>query len=241
MQTRVPGFFRGNTRNRCYNLEFGPLRRRLVVSSEGGRVTPILVRPVREQLEHDRVIRLLQARWRRKYLVTINQGNEQTASVTSGESICYPDLVLASLDRGHKTEIIVEVETAESVNNLEALAQWARMAQHRAAFHLYVPTGSVDSARRLCTEHNIPVAEISTYHPVGDQMRFTTVYKAPPAPRAPARRAEPPSPAAKPRRTSGNGAARTAAAPRRAAKTAAPARPRVAVKAAAKPVQKRKH
>ena len=85
-------------------------------------MTPILVRPVREQLEHDRVIRLLQARWRRKYLVTVNQGNEQTASVTSGDSTCYPDLVLASLDRGHKPEIIVEVETAESVNNLEALA-----------------------------------------------------------------------------------------------------------------------
>jgi hypothetical protein len=201
-------------------------------------VTPILVRPVREQLEHDRVIRLLQARWRRKYLITVNQGSEQTASVTSGENTCYPDLVLASLDRGHKTEIIVEVETAESVNNLEALAQWARMAKHRAAFHLYVPTGSVDSARRLCTEHSIPVAEISTYHPVGDQMRFTTVYKAPPAARVTARRAEPPPPA-KPRRTSGNGAGRTATAPRRAAKTAASARPRVTAKAA-KPVQKRR-
>ncbi|RPJ56759.1 MAG: hypothetical protein EHM24_26485 [Acidobacteria bacterium] len=205
-------------------------------------MTPILVRPVREQLEHDRVIRLLQARWRRKYLVTINQGSEQTASVTNGDSTCYPDLVLASLDRGHKPEIIVEVETAESVNNLEAMAQWARMARHRAAFHLYVPTGSVDAARRLCTEHNIPVAEISTYHPVGDQMRFTTVYKAPPAPRIAARRVEPAA-APKPRQASGNGPARTTATPRRAAKTAvAPSRPRVAMKAAAaKPAQKRKH
>ncbi len=42
-------------------------RRRPLVCFQGGRVTPILVRPVREQLEHDRVIRLLQARWRRKY------------------------------------------------------------------------------------------------------------------------------------------------------------------------------
>ena len=205
-------------------------------------MTPILVRPVREQLEHDRVIRLLQARWRRKYLVTINQGNEQTASVTYGDTTCYPDVVLASLDRGHKPEIVVEVETAESVNNLEALAQWARMAKVRAAFHLYVPTGSVDAARRLCTEHDIPVAEISTYHPVGDQMRFTTVYKAPPSTRVTPRRAEAPAEAGKPRRSAGNSVARkTAASPRRPSKTAAPSRPRAAKKAA-KPAraQKRK-
>ena len=208
-------------------------------------MTPILVRPVREQLEHDRVIRLLQARWRRKYLVTINQGNEQTASVTSGDTTCYPDVVLASLDRGHKPENIVEVETAESVNNLEAVAQWARMSQMRAAFHLYVPIGCVDAARRLCTEHNVPVAEISTYHAVGDQMRFTTVYKAPPSPRVTARRAEAPAATAgkTTRRPAGSGAARTtAAAPRRAAKASAPARSRTPAKAAAKPAraQKRK-
>ncbi len=48
-------------------------------------MTPILVRPVREQLEHDRVIRLLQQRWRRKYLATVNQGSETTASVVHGD------------------------------------------------------------------------------------------------------------------------------------------------------------
>ena len=35
-------------------------------------MSPILVRPVREQLEHDRVIRLLQARFRRRFDVGIN-------------------------------------------------------------------------------------------------------------------------------------------------------------------------
>ena len=209
-------------------------------------MTPILVRPVREQLEHDRVIRLLQARWRRKYLVTINQGNEQTASLAYGDTTCYPDVVLASLDRGHKPEIVVEVETAESVNNLEALAEWARMAQLRAAFHLYVPTGSVDAARRLCTAHNIPVAEICTYHPIGDQMRFTTVYKAPAPARTAPKRPQPAAPVepVKATRGAGNGAAKKTVVPRRGMKTAATAaaRPRAAAKPPAKPVrvQKRK-
>ena len=150
-------------------------------------MTPILVRPVREQLEHDRVIRLLQQRWRRKYLATINQGSETTASVVHGDLTLYPDVVLAPLGKPNKPEIVVEVETGESINHLEAMAQWTRLARLKAAFHLYLPAGSVDRARRLCTNYKIDVDEIWTYHLVGDQMRFTPVYKAPRASR-PARR-----------------------------------------------------
>jgi hypothetical protein len=212
-------------------------------------VTPILVRPVREQLEHDRVIRLLQVRWKRKYAVGINQGSETTASVALGETILYPDVVLAPLSKPNKPEIVVEVETGESVNNLEAMAEWVRLGRLKAAFHLYVPAGSVDSARRLCQDHDIPVAEIWTFHPIGDQMRFNMVYK---APATPARRAAAaPAPVAKPaarkaepvRPVASNGTARKAAPARRPAKPAAPKRA-VPVKkaAAAKParVQKRK-
>jgi hypothetical protein len=196
-------------------------------------VTPILVRPVREQLEHDRVIRLLQQRWRRKYLVGINQGSETSASVVQGDSTLYPDVVLSSLGKPNKPEIVVEVETGESVNNLEAMAQWVRLARLKAAFHLYIPAGSMERARRLCTEHNIEVDEISTYHLVGDQMRFTTVYKAP-AQSRPARRADAaPKAAAK---SVGSRPARKAAAPK------SPARPKPTAgsrerpkKAAAKP------
>jgi hypothetical protein len=150
-------------------------------------VTPILVRPVREQLEHDRVIRLLQQRWRRKYVATVNQGSETTASVVLGDMTLYPDVVLAPLSKPNKPEIVVEVETGESVNHLEAMAQWTRLGRLKAAFHLYLPAGSADRARRLCTDYHIEVDEIWTYHLVGDQMRFTPVYKAPPAGR-PARR-----------------------------------------------------
>jgi hypothetical protein len=114
-------------------------------------VSPILVRPVREQLEHDRIIRLLQAKCRRKSDVGINPGTEQNAPVGGvGASVVFPDVVLFSQDRGRRLEAVIEVETGESVNHLEALAQWAHFSKLRAPFHLYVPSGMVDQARRLC-------------------------------------------------------------------------------------------
>jgi hypothetical protein len=143
---------------------------------------PILVRPVREQLEHDRVIRLLQAKYKRKFDVGMNPGAEQSAPVGVGTSAVYPDLVLQSPERSRKLLGVVEVETGESVNNLEAMAQWVAFGRLRAPFHLYVPSSMIDVARRLCQDLQVPVAEIWTYHPVGDQMRFTLVQRAPGAP-----------------------------------------------------------
>ena len=70
------------------------------------------------------------------------------------------------------------METGESVNHLEALAQWAHFAKLRAAFHLYVPAGMVDVARRLCEDNQIHVTEIWSYHTIGDEVRFTLVHRA---------------------------------------------------------------
>jgi cell division septation protein DedD len=147
-------------------------------------LSPILVRPVREQLEHDRIIRLLHAKFRRKYEAAMNPGAEQNAAVGAGPTALYPDLLLMSQDRGHKLQVVIEIETGESVNHLEALAQWAHYARTRAAFHLYVPAGMVDVARRLSEDNQIHVSEIWSYHVVGDQPRFTLVHRnreAPPA------------------------------------------------------------
>jgi hypothetical protein len=140
-------------------------------------LSPILVRPVREQLEHDRVIRQLQRDLsRRKVEVGINPGAEQNVSLGTARKE-YPDAVLFSLEKGRKVIGVVEVETGESVNNLEAMAQWAHYARLRAPFLLYVPMGSVDVARRLAADNQIPVAEIHSYHQVGELMRFTLVHR----------------------------------------------------------------
>ena len=142
-------------------------------------MSPILVRPVREQLEHDRVIRLLQVKLKRKHDVVTNIGEDQTVPVRIGQVQIFPDLVLTSVDRGKKLMGTVEVETAESVNHLEAMAQWAHLGRARAPFHLYVPAGCVDIARRLAAENHVNVSEIWSYHTIGDQTRFTLVHRAP--------------------------------------------------------------
>ncbi len=140
-------------------------------------MSPILVRPVREQLEHDRVIRLLQAKLKRKHDVAINAGDEQAAPVRIGQGQLFPDLVLTSPDKAHRLEGIIEVETGESVNHLEAMAQWAHFGRVRAPFHLYVPAAAVDIARRLCADNQVGVSELWSYHSIGDQTRFTLVQR----------------------------------------------------------------
>lgn len=146
-------------------------------------MSPILVRPVREQLEHDRIIRLLHGKSRRKYDAAMNPGAEQNAPVGTGpSSAVFPDLVLHSQERSRRLEVIVEVETGESVNHLEALAEWANFARIRAAFHLYVPAGMVDVARRLCEDNNIGVTEVWSYHSVGDDVRFALIHRSKDAP-----------------------------------------------------------
>lgn len=144
-------------------------------------MSPILVRPVREQLEHDRVIRQLQVKLKRRHDVVTNIGSDQTVPVKIGQVQIYPDLVLTASDRGKRLVGTVEVETAESVNHLEAMAQWAHLGRARAPFHLYVPAGCVDIARRLAAENHVNLAELWSFHTIGDQTRFTLVHRSTPA------------------------------------------------------------
>jgi hypothetical protein len=192
-------------------------------------LSPILVRPVREQLEHDRLIRLLHTKFRRKFEAGMNPGNEQNAGVGTGPAALFPDLVLTSQDRGHRLQAVVEVETGESVNHLEALAQWAHYGKTRAAFHLYVPANMVDVARRLCEDNQIHVSEIWSYHLIGDEPRFTLVHRS--------REPQPVAPRPKPTPVAAN-AKKPLARPTKPAKPAKPAAVKpVAVKpAAARPV-----
>jgi hypothetical protein len=189
------------------------------------------VRPVREQFEHDRVIRLLQARYRRKFEVTINPGAEQNASVMSGELAVYPDLVLFSQERSRKLQGTVEVETGESVNTLEAMAEWGPFSRLRAPFFLYVPPNSLETARRLCVEHQVIVSELWMYHTAADQVRFTMVHRAP----------ESQQPRMKPDRVEVAKVAKPKEAPeaKPAKKAAAPARPAQARPAQARPAKGR--
>jgi len=191
-------------------------------------VSPILVRPVREQLEHDRLIRLLQAKYKRKFEVAINPGGEQTAPV-GGPPPWYPDLVLQDA-RGKKLLGVVEVETAESVNHLEAMSQWVAFSKFKTPFHLYVPVSMIDVARRLCQDMQIPVAEIWAYSVIGDQLRFNLVQRSAQAPESKPRASAPAA-----RASAAPGTRASANGPARAKRPVAPAaRPKVVAKKTAR-------
>ena len=162
-------------------------------------MSPILVRPVREQLEHDRLIRHLQGKYKRKHEVAINVGEERTTPVKIGEATFFPDLVLTT---GKKLAGVVEVESAESVNNLEAMAQWIPFSRARVPFHLYVPVQVYDAARRLCEANGVSAAEVWSYRPLTegfDLVRMSHDSSAAAAPRSePAKPAERPAKAKRP-------------------------------------------
>lgn len=136
-------------------------------------MTPIFVRPVREQLEHDRLIRFLTARYKRKFDVLANVGDQQVGAVKLGTNVYYPDMVLVS---AKKLAGLVEVETLESTNNLEAMAQWTHFSRARVPFHLYVPVLAYDAARRLCEANQVSVSEIWTYRAVNDQFDLVRMF-----------------------------------------------------------------
>jgi hypothetical protein len=222
-------------------------------------LSPILVRPVREQLEHDRVIRQLQKDLTRKKVeVAINPGTEQNVGVGSGARKEYPDVILFSTDKNRKLLGVVEVETGESINYLEAMAEWGHYARLRAPLHLYVPMGSVELARRLAADNNIQVAEFHSYHQIGDLIRFASVHRTSAASTIPPPdldepvEAEPKAAKPKPAKTIVRPAARsvrpTKAAPPKsvprkkavkpAAKAKPPARPAPRAKAKARPAKR---
>ena len=204
-------------------------------------MSPILTRPVREQLEHDRVIRQLQAKYKRKTDVIINPGNEQNQSVTVGELVVFPDLLIFA--EGTKRLLItVEVETGESVNPIEARAEWGVYSKLKVPMHLYVPPACVEAVKRICDEYQIVVSELWTYTTSFDQVRFTLVTKSPDAPtvKVPIAKAAPaPKPAAKPKPAAALRPAQGRPEPGRGTKpkpaAATKAKPTVKSKPAAKP------
>jgi len=107
----------------------------------------------------------LQAKYKRKFDVAINVGDEQVAPFKVGAATFFPDLILTE---GKKIAGVVEVESAESVNNLEAMAEWVHFSKTRVPFHLYVPVQVYDAARRLGEANKVPVAELWTYRPTAD-------------------------------------------------------------------------
>ena len=191
-------------------------------------MSPIFVRPVREQLEHDRLIRFLQAKYKKKQLeVVVNVGDERLNPVKIGPGTFFPDLVMTA---GKKLAGLVEVETGESVNNLEAMAQWVHFSRARVPFHLYVPVTGYDTARRLCEANGARPAEIWTYRVTLDGFDLVRMFHdaaasaVKPAAKPAAKAAPPPKPKPKPAPLAKKAKAPKAKAPK-APKVKKPAKP----------------
>ena len=139
-------------------------------------MSPILVRPVREQLEHDRVIRL--------------SAGEESAPVRRRESTPAAEQNAAGREAARRSCIPIwccnrrnaappsgrrrgrDGRIGQPSRGARAMGAFRKL---RVPFHLYVPAGMVDVARRLCEDSQIRVSEIWSFHSVGDQVRFTLV------------------------------------------------------------------
>ena len=173
----------------CYTL--APFRRQFErFHPEEGALSPILVRPVREQLEHDRVIRLLQPRYKRRFTVGINPGIEQTFPVGTapdapvsrpGADVAGDGQEAGGRRRGRDRRVGESARGDGPVGAASAACRWSSSST--------CPSGVAPVARRLCGDHGIGVTEIWTYHTVGDQVRFAQVHRAPLAEKLAAARA----------------------------------------------------
>jgi hypothetical protein len=141
-------------------------------------VSPIYIRPAREQAEHDRLTLFLEAKHGKKLDVLINKGDARDYALKIGTGTYFPDLIL---QESGKPVGVIEIETGESTNNLEALAQWVHFGKAKVPFHLYVPVVMFDAARRFCEQNHVTVSEIWTYRPLMDGFDLVRVFQDPQA------------------------------------------------------------
>lgn len=108
---------------------------------------------------HDKVIQAAVNRLDSiNYDIYTNPGRIQRNGI--GEN--YPDIILTK--KGQKTvEFIIEVETADSVNIIEATSQWKKYANEiKASFYILVPFDKRNFAISLCKQIGIS-ARFGTY------------------------------------------------------------------------------
>lgn len=109
------------------------------------------------------------------YIVSINPSQEKNQYVGTSKKY-YPDLIVwrpNSIGSNTGTAIIIEeVETEDSVNQVEA-AQWKEYANLKISqFRLIVPVQSSATALQLITAMHIGVTEIWNYSFNGDKVYF---------------------------------------------------------------------
>ena len=119
-----------------------------------------------EQAEHDRVVLLIaQQRFPQTTCrVTTNCGTEKNCGLPcvtcdGARRITYPDIV-AVMEPDGEIVAVGEVETAGTVTKGHS-GQWRRFARHAETCYLFVPAGSVETAKSLAED--IENLQLRTY------------------------------------------------------------------------------
>jgi hypothetical protein len=123
---------------------------------------------------HDRVIGLLAQRWskRGEFTIATNPGSEKNRWAGSDQN--YPDLVAWVRDGSRdKVVWIAEVETEESVTEVEARAQWRDYNRIGTRFYLVVPAGYGATARQLAARVGITLDGVYEYRVVNGGLDVT--------------------------------------------------------------------
>lgn len=127
------------------------------------------------QLDHDDAVRASARTYgemeKKGYKVGINPDGEKNVSVNSH----YPDVVVwkpdaIGLGKG-KTEIIEEIETADSVTDIEA-EQWKAYGSLGVKFLLIVPKGYESETKALASRKGANVSEFWVYYTENGTIKF---------------------------------------------------------------------
>ncbi len=137
------------------------------------------IRTTLDRSEHDRIVSASAATYgelqSKGYKVSINPGGEKNQFVGLESNPRYPDVVVWMPDSFGSTKgkaaIVEEIETADSVNDLEA-EQWKDYGSLGIKFLLVVPKGYCEEALRLISKYGANVSEVWYYYYEYDNIKF---------------------------------------------------------------------
>ena len=110
------------------------------------------------QTLHDRVIQVAYGNLDKiNHDVYTNPGQQKQTSV-GGQ---YPDIIITTKN-DNNVKWIIEVETAESISQYEAVTQWIQYSRLGGTFYLLIPRASRNLAEQICVQNNIK-ARFGTY------------------------------------------------------------------------------
>jgi hypothetical protein len=109
------------------------------------------------QNEHDNVIQAAYNNLDKvNYRVYTNPNQQKNTSINGH----YPDIIITAANE-NTAKFVIEVETSESVNNIE-VQQWKTYSHLGGTFYLLVPYSSKALAELLCLQNGIK-ARFGTY------------------------------------------------------------------------------